>query len=1161
MGAVLVKGKAVLAEGRQDEVYRSAFPEGLAAPDEVFPDEMSGDELYSEDAPPAPRAAEEALPAAPPRARRRFGGLMVLRLVVLMGVLALGLGLAALVLTGRTIHLPVWAVAEIETRLNRQIGASHLPGGSALSLGAVEVSVERDLVPRIVVRDIRLVESSGQSLISLPEVRVTLDGSSLLTGHLRPGSLRLSGARIAIARDEDGRIALSFGQLSGSPGPQSAAELLDALDRMFSSDALADLRLIEADALTLSLTDRRAGRVWEVGDGRLVVENGDSSLAAELSVTLLDGTTPAQALLAIDSSKADSSARLRVTVDRVASADLAAQASPLAFLGLVDAPISGQLTGALAADGSVARMEAQLSLAAGTLRTESKAKPVSFEAAGLSLRFDPQRNRVHLDDMAVESDSLRLKATGTIDLADASGQIAASGAMPSALIGQLDFSEVMVDPEGLFEEPVRFSDGALNLRVWLSPLRAEIGLLRLVENRDQLTLSGHFTATEDGPDVAMNVGLNQISTDRLIKLWPVSVVPKTRNWLAENVGQGQLESVDAALRLSPGTEPRFALDYEFSGAEVRFLRTLPPVQEGQGHATIEGTGYIVVLEGGHVTAPEGGEIGVTGSVFRVPDITQRPAQAEVRLLTDADLTATLSLLDQEPFHFISKAGRSVDLGEGRAVLVADLSFPLVPKLKTEDVQFDVSGRITGFRSDKLVPGQVVTSDDVAIKALPSGMTLSGEGRLGKVPFVARYEQPFGPDQAGKGKIHGTVELSDANLRSLGVALPEGWLRGTTRGEVDLALPKGAPVELTLRSDLRGAVVAVPPVSWSKPAGTAATLEVSARLSTPPVVERLSLTAPGFSAQGKLTVRPGGGLDKASFSRVRAGEWLDAPVEISGAGSGKPVGVSVTGGMVDLRKRPSGKEGEGATGNRIETQLDRLVVTSGIALTGFRGSFVLTKGGLDGGFSGAVNGRGRLTGVAIPTKAGTAVRVASEDAGTVMAASGIFAQGRGGKLDLVLQPRSTDSYYEGKATVTNLSVLDAPALAGLLSAVSVVGLLEQMNGQGILFNEGDAEFVVRPDGVEIRRGAAVGASLGLSFAGLYRTGTGVLDVQGTISPIYLLNGIGEIFTRKGEGMFGFNYRLTGTVNKPQVSVNPLSILTPGMFRDIFRRPPPVLGKGG
>ncbi len=62
----------------------------------------------------------------------------------------------------------------------------------------------------------------------------------------------------------------------------------------------------------------------------------------------------------------------------------------------------------------------------------------------------------------------------------------------------------------------------------------------------------------------------------------------------------------------------------------------------------------------------------------------------------------------------------------------------------------------------------------------------------------------------------------------------------------------------------------------------------------------------------------------------------------------------------------------------------------------------------------------------------------------------------------------------------------------------------------------------------------------------------------LSPIYFLNGIGSIFTRKGEGLIGFNFNLTGPASQPNVSVNPLSALTPGMFREIFRRPAPAVG---
>ena len=52
-----------------------------------------------------------------------------------------------------------------------------------------------------------------------------------------------------------------------------------------------------------------------------------------------------------------------------------------------------------------------------------------------------------------------------------------------------------------------------------------------------------------------------------------------------------------------------------------------------------------------------------------------------------------------------------------------------------------------------------------------------------------------------------------------------------------------------------------------------------------------------------------------------------------------------------------------------------------------------------------------------------------------------------------------------------------------------------------------------------------------------------------------SGIGSFLTRKGEGLIGFNFTVRGTPGAPQVGVNPLSVFTPGMFREIFRRPVP------
>ena len=75
----------------------------------------------------------------------------------------------------------------------------------ALSLGGMELAVDSDWVPRIGLEDVRLLKPGGQALLSLPDLRLTLDPSALLRGQARARSLRLVGAEVTVLRDREGR--------------------------------------------------------------------------------------------------------------------------------------------------------------------------------------------------------------------------------------------------------------------------------------------------------------------------------------------------------------------------------------------------------------------------------------------------------------------------------------------------------------------------------------------------------------------------------------------------------------------------------------------------------------------------------------------------------------------------------------------------------------------------------------------------------------------------------------------------------------------------------------------------------------------------------------------------------------------------------------------
>jgi hypothetical protein len=350
-----------------------------------------------------------------------------------------------------------------------------------------------------------------------------------------------------------------------------------------------------------------------------------------------------------------------------------------------------------------------------------------------------------------------------------------------------------------------------------------------------------------------------------------------------------------------------------------------------------------------------------------------------------------------------------------------------------------------------------------------------------------------------------------------------------------------------------------PLGWSKSANQAGSLKLTASLGNAVTVDSLRLDAPGLKASGKITTTAAGGLDRATFSRVQVGNWLDAPVTLVGRGKNQAPAIEVTSGTLDLRRAEFGAGGSGSGGDAggpMRIRLDKLQITDTLALRNMRGDFT-TKSGLDGAFTGALNGATQVSGRVIPQNGRSAVRITSKDAGGIFASAGLLKQARGGTLALTLLPVGKDGAFDGKLNVKNTRVKDAPAIAALLNALSIVGLLEQMGGSGIHFNEVEAAFRLTPSTMTLTQASAVGPSMGISMDGVYAVDNGTLNMQGVISPIYLLNGIGSILTRKGEGLIGFNYSLTGDATNPKVRVNPLSALTPGMFRDIFRAPAPKL----
>ena len=157
-----------------------------------------------------------------------------------------------------------------------------------------------------------------------------------------------------------------------------------------------------------------------------------------------------------------------------------------------------------------------------------------------------------------------------------------------------------------------------------------------------------------------------------------------------------------------------------------------------------------------------------------------------------------------------------------------------------------------------------------------------------------------------------------------------------------------------------------------------------------------------------------------------------------------------------------------------------------------------------------------------------------------------------------QAAQGDPPLTGSALIDNFHLINAPGLAKLLSVASLTGILNILRGDGISFDRFEAPFTLKDDVLITKDVKMNGASLGFTAEGWVSFRDDTLALRGTVVPAYTINSVlgnipllGRLLTGgDGSGVFAATYRMTGKLDDPDVSVNPLATLTPGFLRGLF-----------
>ena len=140
----------------------------------------------------------------------------------------------------------------------------------------------------------------------------------------------------------------------------------------------------------------------------------------------------------------------------------------------------------------------------------------------------------------------------------------------------------------------------------------------------------------------------------------------------------------------------------------------------------------------------------------------------------------------------------------------------------------------------------------------------------------------------------------------------------------------------------------------------------------------------------------------------------------------------------------------------------------------------------------------------------------------------------------------------KIELNEFTLINTPAALKLLTLPSLSGISSLIeNEDGINFLNGNVTYIEEPDSYSNIRMFGVSDSIGLVMDGDIDRKNEMLNFDGEISPIHLVNMllkkipiIGDLLIGKeGEGLFAFEFEMSGNSSDPEVSSNPLSIAKP------------------
>ncbi len=1102
--------------------------------------------------------------ARPARTSPRLGRALAIAAVAITGGLAVLLGGLWLALG----HVTVPLTAAIPS-ITAVIGED-LEQGYAMRIGGAELRRGTTTPFAVALTDVFVTDAEGMALAGAPQARIDIRTPPILLGRVVPADILLDRPRFrldAAGVETTGVFGLDAAVALVAAKPVFLARLPDITARgpIFVDGAL------DAATPTDDIMPELAGLT-------IGVETAADGTHSLISIT---GGAEASWRGWLDVTRApDGSALVDAGLTDVLIGALDLPASVRTAMPDISSPISATASGRIDADGALIAGDATVTIGAGYVQLGDETGFV-LDRAEIVTRWDGVERVLHIAPSRIDagrtattlSGRLALPRSGTIDY----------GLIPF----KLSFDEtVFAAGDRLDPQPI---DAVTFDGIYVAGHNLlQIDRLDIATAEAAVSAAATVRWIGASPQIRGRASVASMPIDTLKRVWPDRLAPGAYDWIYENFHSGQIDFADVVIDLPSGALARadtvgipqdaVRVDLAVDDAVFHVLGDVPSFNAPRAVAELDLRRFEVVFDApGFIDLGGDGRLDIPAGRMTIDGVLETVPEARIDVTLAGGADDLFALMDYAPLDEIGVPEVVEGSIGGSAVAEIGVSLPMLAEVALEDTEIGAVIALDDLAMELATGDRDIQNGSVEIRIDGDRVTGAGRADVNGVEADISFVEPiFGGDAEARQDV--TLTLDAAARERFGIDL-SAILSGPVPAEVS-----DRDGRQTIRADLTGATLSYPPIGLDKPAGEAAEGLFQVVLDDDVIeLDRLEIAGRGIDVRGRMQLSADGDVRSAVFARFALQPDDDMAITVRRADNGD-FQIDGRGTSFDFRRilrhlmddtdDDDNDEGlaltvsvgtaRGFNGEQLED------LTLSLTHDGRRmRSLDLTARHPDGSPL-----RARLL---TETEGAPRLRVDDDNAGALLRWLDVYGDIQGGVLVLDAALGEDDDTARGRLTISSFGIRDNDELQQLirsaeaeggLSPSGATGLDGRPNPSSVAFDSVEVDFFKGREQITLRNGALRGAAIGASFDGGIDTRRDTISLTGTYVPLYALNNmfgqlpiIGLILGGgQREGLVGITYRLAGALDDPTLTVNPLSLVTPGLFRNIFGFAPPDMSAG-